>query len=61
MNAMDAAPAEQQECAEKYSRRLAKKAAVVHGLVVGVGGFRRSKSLKARNACSRYGLSVGFV
>ena len=53
MNAMDATQAEQHERAEKYSRRLATQAAVVHGFVVGVGGFRISKSLKARKACSR--------
>jgi hypothetical protein len=50
---MDTAPAEQQECAQKYVRRLATQAAVVHGFVVGVGGFRMSTSLKARKACSR--------
>ena len=61
MNSVDAPPAEQQEPAEKYSRTLAQKAAAAHGFVVVVGGFSMSKSFKARKACSRYGLSVGFV
>jgi hypothetical protein len=62
VNSVDTTPAEQQEPAEKYSRESAQEATAVHGfIVVVVGGFSMSKSLKARRACSRYGLSVGFV
>ena len=62
MNPVDTTPAEQQEPAEKYSRGLAQETVAVHGVVVVVvGGLSMSKSLKARRACSRYGLSVGFV
>ena len=62
VNRMDAAPAEQQEPTEKYSRGVVPETCAVHGfVVVGVGGLSMSKSFKARRACSRYGLSVGLV